>query len=229
MKRYSPRQLKRTLGKYDTRETTVAVGTGLELTIVETVDAYALLDRLLDREPDSHPRFPYWAEVWPAALGLSRWLFERRLPAVDAVELGCGLGLVGITLARLGWRVEATDYVEDALIFTTHNAVRNRAGPGHQVAYLDWRHPVGKPRECLVASDIAYEPRDHPNLNRLLKSLLKPGGRLYLSDPRRPVAANFISGLRDRGFDHSRETVAVRWRGQEQGIDIHVLTSPPAD
>ena len=227
MKRYSPRQLKRTLDKYDTREIAVAVGNGLELTIVETVDAYALLDRLIDREPNCQQRFPYWAEVWPAALGLARWLFERRLPAGDAVELGCGLGLVGIALARLGWRVEATDYVEDALVFTVQNAVRNRAGPGHRVAYLDWRHPVGEPRECLVASDIAYERRDHPHLYRLLKSLLKPGGRFYLSDPRRPVAADFISGLRDRGFGHSRETVAVRWRGQEQGIDIHVLTRPP--
>ena len=218
--------MKRTLGKYDTRETAVDVGKGLELTIVETVDAYELLDRLLDREPDSHQRFPYWAEVWPAALGLSRWLFERGLPAADALELGCGTGLVGITLARLGWRVEATDYVEDALVFTSHNAVRNRAGPDHQVAYLDWRHPIGSPRECLVASDIAYERRDHPYLNRLLKSLLKPGGRLYLSDPRRPVAATFISGLRDRGYAHVQEKVEVGWRGQEQGVDIHVLTRP---
>lgn len=227
MKRFSPRQLRRTLGKYDTRETSVAVGRGLELEIVETVDAYALLDRLIEREPDCQQRFPYWAEVWPAALGLSRWFFERNLPAADAIELGCGLGLVGIALARMGWRVEATDYVEDALVFTSHNAVRNRAGPDHRVAYLDWRHPVGTSRESLVASDIAYERRDHSYLNRLLKSLLKPGGRLYLSDPRRPVAATFISGLRERGFAHSQETVAVRWRGQEQGIDIHVLTRPP--
>ena len=226
MKRYSPRQLKRTLGKYDTRESAVAVGKGIELTIVETVDAYALLDRLIDRDPDSHQRFPYWAEVWPAALGLSRWLFERRLPSADVVELGCGLGLVGITLARLGWRVEATDYVEDALVFTSHNAARNRAGPDHQVAYLDWRHPVGKPRDCLVASDIAYERRDHRTLYRLLNSLLKPGGKLFLSDPCRPVAATFVSGLRDRGYAHVQEKVEVGWRGREQGVDIHVLTKP---
>ena len=226
MKRYSPRHVERTLSKYDTRETAVAVGRNLELSIVETADAYALLDRLIERDPQCHQRFPYWAEVWPAALGLSRWFYDRRLPAADAVELGCGLGLVGIALARLGWRVEATDYVEDALVFTSHNAARNRAGPGHQVAYLDWRHLVGRPHECMVASDIAYERRDHRYLNRLLQSLLKPGGRLYLSDPRRPVAATFISGLRNRGYTHHQETIKVSWRGQEQEVDIHVLTRP---
>ena len=226
MKRYSPRHVKRTLSKYDTRETVVSIGRDLELTIVETADAYALLDRLIEREPQCNQRFPYWAEVWPAALGLSRWFYDMRLPAAEAVELGCGLGLVGISLARLGWRVEATDYVEDALVFTSHNAARNRAGPGHQVAYLDWRNPVGRPHECMVASDIAYERRDHRYLNRLLQSLLKPGGRLYLSDPRRPVAATFISGLRNRGYTHHQETIQVSWRGQEQEVDIHVLTRP---
>lgn len=87
--------------------------------MIEVEDAYSLLDRMIEQEGRLHrvERFPYWAELWPASLALSRWFCQvDDLPRVDrALELGCGIGLVGITLAHLGWNVEATDFVEDAL------------------------------------------------------------------------------------------------------------------
>ena len=194
MKRYSQKQVDRTLAKYDTVEVEVCVGPDLRLRMVETADAYGLLDDLVDRDAGEWRsiRFPYWAETWPAAVGLARWFAGPEAPAAGpACELGCGTGLVGVALARMGWRVRATDYVEDALLFATHNARRNGAAGRHQVSYLDWSHPVGSPCPCLVGSDLAYEKSLHPPLERTVRALLEPGGRLILSDPGRPVARSF--------------------------------------
>ena len=231
MKRYSSRQITRTLKKYDTTEVEVVLDEDLRLSMVETADAYALLDRLIEREEAEGgrhrvTRFPYWAEIWPSALALSRWFTTSAQAPDRALELGCGLGLVGVTLARLGWTVDATDYVEDALVFAAHNAERNGAGSRHTVSYLDWSHPVGKPCPVLVGSDVAYEETLHPYLQRTVRALLAPGGRLILSDPGRPAARPFIKALVRAGYDHRQEPVEVRWNSLDHHVDIHTFIRP---
>ena len=223
-KSYSRRQIHRTLAKYDTVEVEVVLGTDLRLRMVETADAYALLDDLIDREAGDwrSTRFPYWAEIWPSAIGLARWFAGPEAPAAGlACELGCGAGLVGVALARMGWRIQATDYVEDALVLAAHNARRNGAGGLHRVSYLDWGHPVGSPYPCLVGSDVAYERSVHPLLRRTVDALLEPGGRLILSDPGRPVARPFFESLRAAGFRHRQEAMEVTWKSRSHPVEIH--------
>ena len=223
-KRYSPQQVDRTLAKYDTVDVEVALRPDLRLRMVETADAYALLDDLIERNAGDSPstRFPYWAEIWPSAVGLARWFAGPEAPAADlACELGCGTGLVGVALARMGWRVQATDYVEDALRFAAHNGRRNRAGSRHQVSYLDWSHPVGSPYPCLVGSDVAYEKSMHPQLERTVHALLEPRGRLILSDPGRPAAQPFFAALKAAGFRHRKEVMEVTWKTRSHSVEIH--------
>ena len=232
MKRYSDQQIKKTLLKYDTQESWVDLsGRGGRVCIVETEDAFALLDRLIEQEhsqPLRRPRFPYWAEIWPASLGLSRFFIETETPEPDAIvkELGCGLGLVGIALAKVGRRVEATDFVEDALVFSSHNAARNGISSLHRVSYLDWSHPVGRATDCMVGADIAYEQRNHPYLLRVIRKLLLPGGYLYLGDPGRPAAQPLIAALRQQGFTHRSTTLPVTWKSLDHKVDIHALRKP---
>jgi predicted nicotinamide N-methyase len=231
VKRYSSRQITRTLKKYDITEVEVVLDEDLRLSMVETADAYALLDRLIEQEEKEGgrnrvTRFPYWAEIWPAALALSKWFTKLALPPERALELGCGLGLVGVTLARLGWTVDATDFVEDALVFTAHNAERNGAGSRHTVSYLDWSHPVGTPSPVLVGSDVAYEKILHPYLQRTVRALLAPGGRLIVSDPGRPAARPFIESMARAGYEHRQEQVEVTWNALDHHIDIHTFIRP---
>ncbi|MFH1571408.1 MAG: methyltransferase domain-containing protein [Gemmatimonadota bacterium] len=231
MKRYTENQIRRTLLKYDLRQTGVEVANGTVLSMVETVDAYSLLDRLIERGDERYRtlRFPYWAEIWPASVALSRWLWSGRAPQPRAValELGCGTGLVGVALARLGWQVESTDFVEDALIFAAHNARANRVEALHRVGYLDWSHPVGEPTDCIVASDVAYEKKSQPYLGRAVRRLLRPGGQLYISDPRRPASQPFLASLERQGYAHRVEQVEVHWRALGHVVDIHAFTRPP--
>ncbi|MDA0334213.1 MAG: hypothetical protein O2782_03510 [bacterium] len=230
MKRYSSKHIRRTIKKYDTKIVDVDIVSDMRLSMLETTDPYALLDRLIEQEQadgrDKVTRFPYWAEIWPAALALSRWFVTTSPPPEKALELGCGLGLVGVTLARLGWMVEATDFVEDALVFTAHNAERNGVGGRHIVSYLDWSHPVGTPGQVLVGSDVAYEKSLHPYLMRTVRALLVPGGRLILSDPGRPAARPFLEAMSRAGYDHRTDEVAVTWNSLEHRVDIHTFIRP---
>ena len=198
--------------------------------MAEVDDAYVLLDHMIEQEGRLHrvERFPYWAELWPASLALSRWFCQTDalIRPGRVIELGCGLGLVGITLARLGWNVEATDFVEDALIFASHNAGINQVTGRHHVAYLDWSNPVGKPCECLVSSDVIYEKKNHPYLARVLRKLLLPGGRFYLSDPKRQAGSHFVEMLQKQGYEHQCENLVQSWKSLEHQVDIHIFTKP---
>lgn len=232
MRCYGDRQIRRTLSKYNTRQVRCPLATGCDLQLMEVGDVDALFDQLIEREGrlQGVDRFPYWAELWPTALAMAQWFCraEEPIPAGWACELGCGLGLVGIALAQLGWRVEATDFVEDALIFAAHNARRNQVGHNHRVAYLDWRNPVGTPRTCLVGADITYEKKNHRYLERILRELLLPGGRFYLGDPQREDTAAFVARLVAQGYSLRRETRVEVWNFVEYEVSIYVFTKPQA-
>ena len=233
MRRYSDRQIRRTLSKYDTRQVCRTLATGCELQMTAVGDVDALVDRMIEREGRLQrvERFPYWAELWPTALAMAQWFCraEEPIPRGWACELGCGLGLVGIALAKLGWRVEATDFVEDALVFAAHNARLNGVQHNYRVAYLDWRNPGGEPRECWVGSDIVYEKKNHRYLERILRKLLLPGGRFYLGDPQRKDAADFVARLVAQGYSQRRETHVETWNSVEHQISIYVFTKPQSD
>jgi methylase of polypeptide subunit release factors len=75
-------------------------------------------------------------------VGLSRHVARHlALDGQHVLELGCGLGLVGVVAALQGARVLCTDYEADALAFARHNARHNHC---KQVRFrqVDWRAPA---------------------------------------------------------------------------------------
>src|SRR5579871_4700713 len=88
-------------------------------------------DRLLDH-PSVRTAFaadeymPYWADLWPAARMLAKAILrETWTPGQRALEVGCGLGLPGITALAMGLRVTFSDYDATALRFAADNARLN--------------------------------------------------------------------------------------------------------
>ncbi len=97
-------------------------GNGLDRT-TSTFTPYETDDVLLDTGSMTvrltfaeDERLPYWAELWPSAIGLAHYLDrDVSLRGKHVLELGCGLGLLGVIAARDGARVLCTDYEPDAL------------------------------------------------------------------------------------------------------------------
>ena len=48
-------------------------------------------------------RLPYWADLWPAAVVLARFIRGLRGEGRSLLELGCGSGVVATAAARAGF------------------------------------------------------------------------------------------------------------------------------
>jgi predicted nicotinamide N-methyase len=177
---------------------------GRLLTMLAVRDTNALLEQIDPEEFALDERLPYWSELWRSAPPLARLLSDSAVVEGKRVlELGCGLGLVGIAAALAGADVVMTDYDDDALQFSRVNIQRNipDAERRPRVRTLDWRTPGPIGRFDIVAgSDILYERRFFEPLCALLNGTLARGGRALLTDPGRSVAEDFARLAAGRGF-----------------------------
>ncbi len=160
-------------------------------------------EELLD-DPQVMARFeedeylPYWGQLWPAAVMLAdHILLHERGDDRPALEIGCGLGLVSMAARAAGWDTLATDYDEDALRFTRHNAEANGV-EGLRVRFLDWRRPDLPGRFARIfASDVLYERRNHQPVADFIARHLNSDGYALVCDPNRKIARDFDTALRD--------------------------------
>ena len=97
---------------------------GRDLALLRPRDAEALLS---EEAFEQEEFLPYWAELWPSALALARFVGGRALKGARCVELGCGLGLPSLAAALAGGRVLATDWSSAAIDLLAENAARNGA------------------------------------------------------------------------------------------------------
>jgi predicted nicotinamide N-methyase len=183
-------------------------------------------DDLIDEEDfDRDERLPYWAELWPSALALSRHLSKRDLAATRAIELGCGVGLPTIVALARGATVLATDHYEAALDFTAHNA-RTNLNLEPDTTLLDWRTPdierLGT-FDLVLAADVLYERKNAAALADLVPRLLAPGGEALFADPRRDEAPVFLVAMEKRGFEDTREEVTVEQGARGVKVILHRL------
>jgi predicted nicotinamide N-methyase len=184
-------------------------------------DAYAVDERL-----------PYWAELWPSARVLAEVLASAPLQGRRVVELGCGLGLPSIVALARGAEVLATDWYEDALTFAADNA-RGATGRALPTLLVDWMNPPDElrnagPFDLIVAADVLYEERNAEALAALLPRLARPGGEVWIADPRRPHAALLWPRLEDLGWTRTKEDVTLDAHIDESGpvIHLHRLETP---
>ena len=151
---------------------------------------------------------PYWALPSPAAVMLAEYVIGHVEPSPDPVlELGAGLGIVGISLSMAGHRVVVTDYDEDSLAFARASAKLNGVEL-HAVQPLDWRSPPSDSYALIVGSDVAYERRSLQPIAALLAACLKSSGKAFISDLNRATAGEFPEAL--RSVELVFDTVATR-------------------
>jgi predicted nicotinamide N-methyase len=144
---------------------------------------------------------PYWSYLWPAATTMAAALARAPWPPETPVlELGCGVGLVGLAALARGWQVTLSDHdpvaVECALLNARRNELEERAAG----LVLDWRNPVARRWPVILGCEVTYEVRNHPILLDLLEVMLTPDGVCWLGDPGRSQAPRFVALAKERGW-----------------------------
>lgn len=157
-------------------------------------------------DPSDEEAVPCWAELWPAARALAAYIWEHLdFAGATVLELGCGLGLPGVVCGLKGARVTFSDRRPEALALAVENARRNGVTAGTLLA--DWRaFRTDRSFDCIVGSDICYDPKLNPHLREVFRRHLKPGGRLLLAQPHRPAARALLEELSAAEFATVRRT-----------------------
>jgi len=178
-------------------------------------DSYALLDDPIVR--DAHDRdeyMPYWADIWPAARMLAKAVAREdwgKYPAtgakLEALELGCGLGIPGLAALARGLRVTFSDYDLTAVRFAASNARRNKLYD-FKTLPLDWRFPPARLKvPVILGADLTYETRNIDPLIGLIRQVLLPGGICLLADQDRTPAPLLREQLGYAGLHYDAEVV----------------------
>lgn len=185
----------------------------------------AAADALIDEEDfDRGERLPYWADLWPSAIALARFISAHDLAGKTAIELGCGVGLPTILALERGAEVLATDHYEAPLDFARYNAGVNGIREP-RTALLDWHEPGGVVGsfDLVLAADVLYERRNVPSLVTLIPRLLAPDGEVLLADPRRKDEPAFIEEMELRGFRSSTRSAVVEQGDREVKVLVHSI------
>lgn len=153
------------------------------------------IDRFIDPE-DPLQDFPLWAKIWPASVVLAGHLSRLTVvPGHRILEIGSGLGVVGIIAACSGHAVTLTDANPHALEFARANAHLN--GCTHlTIQRLDWQDPQPEREfDTIVGSEVVYKDQDIDRLSTLFANCLNPQGYIILVEEMRRTLDPFFRHL----------------------------------
>jgi predicted nicotinamide N-methyase len=169
-------------------------------------------DRLLD-DPDvadwnrRDDYMPYWAYLWPAAYLLAEAVAREEWPGgpggepIEALEIGCGLGLAGLVALARGLRVQFSDYDRAPLDFVARSAAENGFEADRFVTrLLDWRDLPDERFPLILGADVIYEARLVPLVANVLAAMLAPGGVGWIATPYRLSAEGFPAAVASLGL-----------------------------
>jgi predicted nicotinamide N-methyase len=190
----------------------------------------AVPDAFLDdpQVAEAHARdeyMPYWAYLWPASISLAEAVLRHPWQSgTRVVELGAGIGLVGLAALAAGCHVTFTDYDPLAVELALANARRHGFT---QVAgeVVDWRSPPRWSFPVIVGCELLYEDRNHEPLLAITCDWLEPNGIAWFGDSGRMRAERFCRLLPDYGLsytawdEHNQPLSALRV-GRYQRLEV---------
>ncbi|MEW6670350.1 MAG: methyltransferase [Thermodesulfobacteriota bacterium] len=174
----------------------------------------AELEMFIDPDDIFHD-FPLWSKVWEASLVLADFLAGMTpQPEKRFLEIGAGIGLVGIVAAAFGHRMTITEINSQALDFIRANSLINQCATV-EIAELDWNSPgLEGGFDYIVGSEVVYNEKDFDPLRNLFHRLLRPGGEMLLCSEVRKVTLDFYRQLQPL-FKMSAQKKRIRSQDQE--------------
>ncbi|WP_457756323.1 class I SAM-dependent methyltransferase [Thermodesulfatator indicus] len=125
--------------------------------------------------------FPFWIKIWEAAIVLADFMASMK-PVKRVLEIGAGLGVVGLTAALFGHEeVVITDFEDECLDFLRLNAAFNKLD-NVIIEKLDWRTPKELGQfDIIVGAEVVFSGRLFEPLYQLFHKYLAPNGVVYLA------------------------------------------------
>lgn len=205
-------QLKTFYREYETDTTDVAVRERpFKILVPKTIDRFI--------NPDNFMKgFPLWAKVWQASMILADYMAGLEPdPDKTFLEIGAGLGLVGIVAASFGHRVTMTEYNKDALKFAKANKELNMTDnkANLEIRKLDWTRPKLKGSfDYIIGSEVAYKEGNASHLLDLFRKYLKPEGEIILAEGVRKTSVDFFRQMSEH-FDMKAQKKVLRSKDEE--------------
>lgn len=147
---------------------------------------------------------PLWGFLWPSATAMGRLIMQGEdLSGKRIIDLGCGLGVVGIAAALRGATVVSADIRPEAIRLVTQNAARNGAQLTARV--VDFHEP---PEDLglfdgILGADILYDDGMLRGVLRFIRRHLAPDGLAILADPMRVLPGGVAGAARLSGLEVS--------------------------
>ncbi|RYZ32886.1 MAG: methyltransferase domain-containing protein, partial [Sphingobacteriales bacterium] len=171
--------------------------------------------------------FPYWSQVWPAALGLCQFLEQHAeyIKGKKVLELAAGLALPSFLAAKYSREVHCSDYVPEAVALQQQTIDHLRLTNVH-CSLLDWNSiPDTLKADVLLLSDVNYDPWVFDIVYAAITRFMEEGTLIILSTPQRLMAKTFVERLLT--FAVAQEELTVHKEGKSIPITIMVLSASP--
>lgn len=205
---------------------TVTLGSG-PLQVAQITDMPAYLDKLVDKaQSGKQVQLPLWSKLWPACMVLT--MFLERFPfkkGARILEIGAGVGVTGLALARLGFQVTLTDIEDNALLFSRINVLKNGVEENVRVLKADFtKDDLGERFDSIIGCEVLFRESFYEPLTAFVERHLEPGGEAFLAARARNDRKAFFELAKER-FKVMRKDVPYKdtESGSEEVVNLYRL------
>ncbi len=193
-----------------------------ELKLVQFTDFEAYIEELIETRPVGPMDLPFWGKLWESSFLLALFLGKQPLvPWQRMLEIGAGMGIVGLYASLCGHNVTITDIEDDALLFARANVFLN--GAKAEVKKLDWNTPqIEEPYEVIFGSEVIYDRKTYPLLVEFLRKALAPNGTVFLAKSTSLHAPAFFEEL-TKYFRFKHTVMTVRSGDETQQVTLYAV------
>ena len=202
---------------YDLKtETEIISGTRLEVQSIRDLNrTIDLLFEHLEKTGNAtllEDLCPYFGVIWPSARALAEVMAEAEITTLrnqEILEIGCGLALPSLLIAKKGIPITATDFHPEVAKFLDRNRSLNQL-ENLEYLRLDWKiMDFPHQYDLVIGSDILYERQHTSQVAHILAKTIALGGQAIITDPGRPYLQVFADEMKSLGFDYDTATRTV--------------------
>lgn len=140
---------------------------------------------------------PYWAKLWHSANAMVTFIKENQLLFTNKriIELGAGLGLPSLYVAKYAVKVHCTD-IEPEAVACVNASIAQNSITNVTTDTLDWAlFENASQYDIALISDLNYEPELFTKLTIKIEQMLAAGNQIFLTTPQRLLAKTFVASL----------------------------------